>query len=83
MPPKAPDETPPGPGEAPPARSPMVEAACRAVIGVFDQLAAEMPELIRPQAPPHSAAPTFTREMIEQLQAQLRRSLGVGPESPR
>lgn len=70
-----------GPG-APP-RSPIVEAACRAVVGVFDQLAAEAPELIRPQPPPHSVAPAFTREMIEQLQAQLRRALGVGPEEPK
>jgi hypothetical protein len=67
----------------PPARSPIVEAASRAVIAVFDQLATEAPELIRPQPPPHSAAPMFTREMIEQLQAQLRRSLGIGPEGPK
>jgi len=63
-------------------QSPIVKAACQAVVGVFDQLATEWPQLIRPQAPPHDIGQKFTVEMIDGLRAQLRRALGLEPERP-
>ena len=66
--------------EVRPPRDVIIEAARRLVVGVFDTVTAELPQLIRAQAPPGNPVPNFTADMVEQLQAQLRRALGLGPE---
>ncbi|WP_372784950.1 hypothetical protein [Phenylobacterium sp.] len=57
----------------------IVQAACKTVIGVFDTVAAQLPELIRAQAPPESPVPQFAAEMVELMQRQLRRAMGDLP----
>jgi len=64
-------------------RDEIIQAARRLVVGVFDTVTAELPQLIRAQAPPENPVPNFTADMVEQLQAQLRRALGLGPEDAR
>ena len=63
-----------------PADDPMVLAARRMVAEVFKTSAARLPELLAAQAPPNTQIPQFTEAMIEQLQAQLARALGLPPD---
>jgi len=68
-------------GEPPvPAADPIVVAARRMVAEVFRTSAARLPELLAAQSPPDTPIPQFTEAMIEQLQAQLTRALGLPPD---
>jgi hypothetical protein len=72
--------------EAPPAAlaDPMVMAARRLVIDVFQLAAAQMPELLKAQSASSAGAEiqVFTEAMLSQLQAQVTRALGVAPSDP-
>jgi hypothetical protein len=59
---------------------PIVKAANAAVAAMFDSLATQLPDLIKAQAPPDSPIPAFTNTMIEELQAQVKRALGLPPK---
>jgi hypothetical protein len=63
-----------------PAADPIVVAARRMVAEVFRTSAARLPELLAAQSPPDTPIPQFTEAMIEQLQAQLTRALGLPPD---
>ncbi|MCG2663902.1 hypothetical protein [Brevundimonas sp.] len=68
-------------GEPPvPAADPIVVAARRMVAEVFRTSAARLPEWLAAQSPPDTPIPQFTEAMIEQLQAQLTRALGLPPD---
>lgn len=61
---------------------PIVKAAIQAVSAVFNSVATQLPDLVEAQAPSDSPIPAFTKTMIEQLQAQLNRALGLGGRAP-
>ncbi|WP_395943771.1 hypothetical protein [Brevundimonas sp.] len=73
-----------GPGGAPPdptppAKDPIVLAAQKMVVQVFETMAAQLPELLKAQASPGTQIPEFTEAMFAQLTVQLNRALGTSP----
>lgn len=66
------------------AKDPIVQAAQRMVVEVFNLAAAQMPELLKAQStsPAGAEIQVFTEAMLSQLQAQVTRALGVAPSDP-
>lgn len=76
-PPMIEDEPAGAPGSV---KDPVVLAAQRMIVEVFTLAAAQMPDLLKAQAPGGAEMQKFTEAMLTQLQAQVTRALGVEPE---
>lgn len=61
---------------------PIVVAAQKMVVAMFDAAAAQMPALIKAHAPPANPIPQFTDDMIDQLKARLRSAFRLPPDEP-
>ena len=67
-------------GEAGSFKDPVVLAAQRMVVEIFAMATAQFPELLKTQTPAGAEVQNFTDAMLVQLQAQVTRALGVGPD---
>jgi len=62
------------------AKDPVVLAAQRMIVDIFALATAQVPELLNAQTPGGVEIQKFTDAMLAQLQAQVTRALGVGPD---
>jgi hypothetical protein len=72
-------------GGAPPeqpqaTKDPIVLAAQRMIVDIFAVATAQVPELLNAQTPGGVEIQKFTDAMLAQLQAQVTRALGIGPD---